>query len=383
MNLLRQGLSYYVFRVKPVVLPELEKVQTENFLLLCEAHGITGPLATFFEHFAPRHELVAPLQARREAVALRNLWLKDEQVRVTESLTKAELAHQVLKGLPLIDRLYASLSERPCADIDLLCRFEDFTVVLTTLKNLGYQPSLANFVSLQRLAKAGEGLEFNSASGATLDVHFDTPSYFEFAPLAGLAGSNLVKKDLDDLSLFALLCDHGSKHMWHRLIWLLDLSLLLQSSKELNPAKLSQHFCKHGYNKVLKFTLGLLKDYALLPPAYIPLSDKPNLERQRRYVAARHVRLISDPEIFPRNFWLHLAIIEGFPQKLSYTIARIFHPNAKDFKGKEENNVFALRYLAIRLMNLIVYRASRFFGPIRKWLLFTNTTISSSRAKLP
>ncbi len=343
---------------------------------LVEQQGVVGPVAAFLERFAPQHNLVLPLRERRQLTTLSNLWLKDELDRLTKGLSRAGLGHLVLKGIPLIERLYGSLAERPCADIDLLCRLVDFPRVIKALRDLGYDSRIPSSVNLHYLAKAREGIEFSSASGATLDLHFETPSYFEFAPLAGLSDPYLGQATLSDLNLFALLCDHGSKHMWHRVIWLLDLALLLNSSQELNPADLSRHFRKHGYDKVLKFTLGLMADYAILPPAYLALMDQPILTRQRAFILARHARITSSPEILPRNFSLHLAIIDGFSKKLLYILARSFHPNANDFKLQPQGNIWSSFYWGIRLVNLVSYRVSRFFGPINRWLFYTNTTTS-------
>ena len=85
--------------------------------------------------------------ADREQRAARNLLLQAELVRLVRALRLAGIETIVLKGLPLLRRLYGALDERWMADNDLLVHRADVFRARDVLVELGYR--LPRFLRLE------------------------------------------------------------------------------------------------------------------------------------------------------------------------------------------------------------------------------------------
>lgn len=71
-------------------------------------------------------------------VLAHNLLLRRELELVNEAFQQQKIEWVVLKGLPLAQRVYGSLSQRFCVDNDILVRRRDVERAATTLHALGY-----------------------------------------------------------------------------------------------------------------------------------------------------------------------------------------------------------------------------------------------------
>lgn len=190
------------------------------------AEGLAGIAAELLPAGWPGRSALLRQRQRQFAFAARLAAIENE---LGAALAAAGCQALLLKGAALLQGPYRSAwGRRPLSDLDLLIRPSEAPAVATALIGLGLRP-------LDPTRWRGDGFE--------IDLHHD---------LLGMAGQGLAGRspfriddeDLFDRSLpadpggpalrlpasedlFLHLALHGQKHAFCRLVWLLDLALLL------------------------------------------------------------------------------------------------------------------------------------------------------------
>jgi hypothetical protein len=154
-------------------------------------------------------------------------------------LTEAGIRAFSLKGAPLSIQLYGSLGAREPRDIDLLIDPACFEAAEEVLAKAGYRPSLPSLSARQRDAYRGrvKDVEYVNAGGSVVELHdrlTDDPELlpYDFEALwrdrATVRVAEVEVPVLPRPQLDLYLCVHGAEHMWERLLWLIDIMMLLR-----------------------------------------------------------------------------------------------------------------------------------------------------------
>lgn len=186
----------------------------------------------------------------------------------------------VLKGAALLQSAYRGRSSlRPLSDVDLLVR--DLSSVQNTLRTMGFctHSSSPPVWHRERLTlDVHESLVENRIRSRAQAFRFgETALWDAREPLGGDFVHLFV---LSPIHHFLYLAVHALKHAHARLIWLVDLALLLPA---LDPDELVGVAAKTGCSRVLKYTLALL--HRLLDVPVPPLAVRLN-GLERRYLEA-------------------------------------------------------------------------------------------------
>ncbi len=209
-----------------------------RFLRLAEEQGVL-PLVT--KRLGELDEGMVPTEIRRElrdaarAQTLFTLSLTAELFRVLARF--AELGIEVLltKGPVLSARCYGDPGLRQYTDLDLVLRDADIERATETMIALGYDPK----VSLKAIqARKIPGEYVFSQRGTNLLVELHTERTFRYHPRP-LSVEKLFQRrarvrfdgrDVPALSTedeLILICIHGAKHFWERLMWIADVAALV------------------------------------------------------------------------------------------------------------------------------------------------------------
>jgi hypothetical protein len=181
--------------------------------------------------------VMATLRHFFEQNAQRNLHYTAELLRVIELLASAGIQAVPYKGPVLASAAYGNLALREFVDLDLLVRRSDASSARLLLLADAYG-SPHRYAPRQEAAHIRTQYTFDFVHrrlGIPLEVHWDiAPRYLarlsdalfdrplSSQPLAGRSVSCLPP----EMQILALSL-HGSKHVWHRLIWLADVAHLI------------------------------------------------------------------------------------------------------------------------------------------------------------
>jgi hypothetical protein len=188
----------------------------------------------------------AELQENVRRNALRNLWLSGELVRLVRRLAETGVTALPYKGPAMAAALWGSPDLRECVDLDLLVLPQHVARAAETLQHAGHEPlvklSAAELAYHVRMAAelpfAGPALD--GAGRLLLELQWRiVPRCFavdmELEPMwprlrrHQLAAENIAALAEEDLLL--VLCVHGWKHAWGKLIWVADIAQLLATAE--------------------------------------------------------------------------------------------------------------------------------------------------------
>src|SRR5271154_2906390 len=221
-------------------------------LALAEDHGVTQLLATAAQKVSA--ELVPAsaretLAERRRAQIFFTLRMSAELFRLTdlfaaqfsERTAQKLSAMMVVKGPALAMQAYGDAAMRDYGDLDFLVRHADIARATQLMMDAGYQPQIP--LSAIAAGKLPGQYMFRQAEAKLLvELHNDrTMRYYPRGlPIDQLfARSVRVPMDGREISAPAiedhliLICIHGAKHFWERLMWIADVAALIARHPEM------------------------------------------------------------------------------------------------------------------------------------------------------
>jgi Uncharacterised nucleotidyltransferase len=209
----------------------------------------------------------ARIQARYRQVAVDNLFLTGELLKILRSLEGQKISALAFKGPLLAVTAYGNLALRQFCDLDILVQQHDVVKTIRLLASLGY--NLAEPLSddqIRELLPRKKDLKLISRNErAVLEIHwrlvgryfpftFDLKRMWDDLEVAKVSGVDVLNFAPEELILF--LCVHGSKHMWERLIWVSDVARVLDNQRDIDFEYLMRLAETHGCLRMVK--LGLL-----------------------------------------------------------------------------------------------------------------------------
>jgi hypothetical protein len=173
-----------------------------------------------------------------------------------------------------------------------------------------------------------------------------------------LAGAEIP--DMDPQIALLVLCMHGSKHMWSRLLWICDVAQLLRSSPELNWEEVVREARSQGLWRALALGVLLAHRVAAAP---VPLSILQSFERDAiAFRLAEHLdqNLFTAPGTIPPSpVPYSLQLLDLRDRAWSIFSLSILRPNERDRAALPlPKPLYALYYL-IRPFRLFWDRSPR------------------------
>jgi hypothetical protein len=223
---------------KADVMPSSDGMDWRFLRQQASLHALGPCLAQYCETWAS--EVPSPVmeELRQELANVRayNFFLLQELTRVTGLLEAAGVRVLAWKGPALAVIAYQDAGLRQCADLDLLVCPAQMDAAVAVLMRNGYQEQAVETGGHTRNLERALPKVVVEVHQMLAQPHFSVPLEVE-ALLSGamkiptLAGSIPVPSPE---SLLLLLCVHGSKHIWERLIWICDVALLIRAHPQLN-----------------------------------------------------------------------------------------------------------------------------------------------------
>lgn len=195
-------------------------------------------------------EVMASLQQHYHNNVMKMLHLSREMSQLCEALKDSGVRTLLLKGPILATQLYGDLAYRTSKDLDILVDADDVERVERVLVQLGYE--LQDERILGNWKKTSHHLSYeHKKHSAQIEVHWRlNPHYnksFSFDLLwerrNDVMLSHQIYHYLGNEDLLNYLADHGARHGWFRLRWLMDIARLLPM---INSNDMKAHFERYG-----------------------------------------------------------------------------------------------------------------------------------------
>lgn len=164
-----------------------------------------------------------------------------------------------IKGPVLAQQLYGDTSLRHFTDLDILIRAEDFHQSYEILKKEQFVAETPiNTKEETWLLQADSEYRF-IYQGDLLEIHWGIAEKGVQYPLKedqlwnnpypiNLNGRKVFSLSLENL--FLMLCIHGTKHLWSKLIWIADLTQFTYANPEIDWFDILDHAKEIGFYRI-------------------------------------------------------------------------------------------------------------------------------------
>ena len=184
------------------------------------------------------------------------LALSGELVRVLRNLNAAHVECIPFKGPALAAELWGNFTLRQSMDIDLLVRRAQVGQAVEVLRSCGYTPEsdwkrlFPRAVELQLKKTGMPPLELQwGIAPKCFAVDLEMDACWQRAQRSEFGGQPTLAFAPEDLML--ILCIHGWKHSWNRLLWIADVARLLRKSTALDWTTLTARAKASGTEGIL------------------------------------------------------------------------------------------------------------------------------------
>lgn len=243
--------------------------------------GLAGLLAFEVQNRLGRHGFEPFAQVFQDEFVRNGIYMA-ELHRLDEAFVARGRQAVVLKGAALILGCYDRvLGIRPLSDIDIMIRASDVALFHELMLELGYTQRTDNPLGYLH---QGYAVDFQTDALGRLETVFAFDNDELWKRSVPLAEDLPSLRTLSPEDQFLQVAVHALKHSFHRLIWLVDLGLLLPT---VEPSALVARARETGTTRVLAYSAVLLERLLGLAPDSRLVSRLPRLNRlERRYLEA-------------------------------------------------------------------------------------------------
>ena len=355
-------------------------VDWEAVARMAGAHGLVpileSQLARIGSPAVPR-EVLEALGDQRRATTRRNLLLTAELLRLLEDFERVGVQVVPFKGPILAMTAYGDLGLREFFDLDLLLRSSDVARAREVLRARGYRPRFELTPSQERVLlrhhyelpflRAGDGnvVELQWRIGPRrfalpLDLdHLQRPLIYP--TLQGRKVPSLAPEDL-----VLVLCVHGTKHIWRRLGWVVDVAETLRAYPEIDWPQMLRAARRLGGERMLLLGLALARDLLGAPvpaPVLARLDAEPIVAsladrcRQLMFAPIPQAGSLVEYSVF------HLRSLERLRDRVRYVAGLTLATTPGDWQVASLPGWLFLLYYPVRVVRLAVkYGAGRASG---------------------
>jgi hypothetical protein len=276
------------------------------------------------------------------------------------------------KGVVLGASVYGDMTARTAGDLDVLIYYRDLLRATRILKDRGYE--LTTKVLEDGSPEAKDYFEYHferENDGMVLELRWrlelTQPRYKRILGMdwvwpqrrtTRLAGADVP--NLDAVSELLMLCMHGSKHVWSRLIWICDVAKMLESEPGLDWSYATKEARRLGLWRCLALGVLLAHDVAgaQVPARILRSFEKDQTARKLANFFQKHVP--CEPGRVPEGRAPYDVQLLGFRERAAMVLSPTFlRPNARDRAVLKLPKELEPLYYVIRPLRLLLDRSGR------------------------
>lgn len=315
-------------------------------LAMARLHGVGPLLCSHLNANFPDRLEQAPLEHLRKSFQVdlrRSFLISQELLVILELFSMNEIPALPYKGPVLAAAEYGNVAHRPCCDLDILVHRGDLARARDVLIARGYVPEhqltplherawlrARNDINLRR-PDLDIVVELHwEVVPRRLGVRFDDDRLWAQPQTVRIGGRDVQTLSAENLLL--VLCVHGSKHRWTRLVWIRDLAAIVSNHPHMNWPDLFREARRMGVERMLAVGLHLASDVTGcdLPDDVRELIEAPATATLARGVRERLFQSADRDHSALQRSVFHLKIRERLRDKVRFGLYTAIVPSAAD-----------------------------------------------------
>ena len=167
-----------------------------------------------------------------------NMLMTSELISILKLLKENNINATPFKGPVLSELAYGDVISRQYVDIDILINnVEDLEKVDVLLKNKNYFPQNNIFDNKLKIEILKDVAYFNTKTNLNLEIHWKLFSFgLNNSPITNNKTINFRNIEINsfDMNFYIVyLAIHGSRHLWERIEWIVDINKLIYKNQDL------------------------------------------------------------------------------------------------------------------------------------------------------
>lgn len=290
------------------------------------------------------------------------LSLNAELFRILDRFAAEGIETLLVKGPALATRCYGDPAMRQYGDLDLILRHNDIHRSTQAMIALGYQPK----VPLEAIEAGKLPGEYVFLQPDTkILVEFHTEHTFRYHPqrvpidklfqrktCVEFDGRGVPVLSVEDEVV--LICIHGAKHLWQRLMWVADVAALV-TNQELNWERAIAAGSEVGAGRMLRLGLALATkalQFQMSDAVERCLAADPVVTDLAAQIARRLPAGETEPRSLAARAKFRMNMREGFFSGAAYLLRLTLSPTEEDWSPAAGHKTSWLRDAAGRPFRL-------------------------------
>jgi hypothetical protein len=349
-------------------------VDWERLLPLAERQGLTLLL---HRHLARAAADLCPapvlerLASQARAIAALNMMLAGELADLLPAFSAAGCEPVVIKGPALAVSVYGDLSSRPFGDVDVVVPSSFRARACELLSSRGYVPTPFVPPRWQEAWRRSthEQLFLREDSPLLVDLHWEltAPGYATSMTLEEVR-RRLVQVALGPCSVTTLgpvdnllfLCNHGTKHDWSALSWLVDVAELVRGQPSLDWDAVLRWSRVFGRRRPVQLGLHLAHRLLSAPVPSEVLLDGERDPEVAALVSVVSARLLDPASVSAAGLWSSMVGsvwfrgTESWSDRLRFVHEWVLTPHPPDYAWVSLPRWAGLAYYLVRPLRLLL-----------------------------
>ncbi len=219
----------------------------DEFIPLVYSHGVFPLVYKIIKNYddkIPFEKLSFMKQTYMDLVK-ENMLMTSELIKVAKLLEENGIKSIAFKGPTLSQLAYGDIISRQYVDLDVLIEEKDLLTTAKILEKESYVPiKPIELLENKKYIESDNDYSFMTSNDVHIELHWklfrekiakhmDMKSYYSNKSKVKINNENINTLSLEIMIVY--LCLHGSKHLWERIEWILDIDKLISSqNKEID-----------------------------------------------------------------------------------------------------------------------------------------------------
>jgi len=295
-----------------------------------------------------------------------------ELLQVLAAFEYAGIKAIPFKGVVLAQSVYGDITARAAGDLDVLIFYSELMRATQVLRERGYElktktledgsPATENYFEYHfERDRDGMVLELRWRLELTQPRYrYNLGMDWAWPRRKSMKFSGAEVWNLDPVSSLMILCMHGTKHRWSRLVWICDVANLLESEPRLDWDFVQKEARRVGLWPSLALGVLLASRVAGAEVASGVFHRFESSKYMRKLAQSIDHNLFDEPRIIPDGWIPYNLKILGFWDRFRWLLSLEFlRPNSRDRRVIRLPKSLDLLYYLIRPFRLLLDRSGR------------------------